>query len=155
LIAAMLRHLRSRAEAESPACDPAQGGTARVVDAALPPVLDEAVTMIDWPRVHEVFSKHPELVQKLPIMALENHQHTPRAIRAAAAGRRYGELAALSRTLGEVAGDFRALRLMEEAWQVESASTEHSPAVCAMAERLAASADQFLAELAAHYSLDG
>jgi HPt (histidine-containing phosphotransfer) domain-containing protein len=105
-------------------------------------------SLIDWAYLEQWVGTKPGRLVKLVKAALNEQLDKPNRLRAASAANDGSEVRRLAHELRSVAGNLRAQYLMAEATEVECIAQEDQGRGCAKAEHLAATTEQFLAELA-------
>lgn len=104
--------------------------------------------LIDWPYLEQWVGAKPGRLAKFVKAALRDQMDKPDRLRAALAAHDAGEIQKIAHGLRSVAGNLRAQRLMAEATELEGIARDDPAESCLVAEHLAATTDQFLAELA-------
>lgn len=105
-------------------------------------------SLIDWTYLEQWVGAKPGRLVKLVKAALNEQMDKPTKLRAASVARDASAIQTLAHGLRSVAGNLRAQRLMAEAAEVERLARDDQAQGCSMAVYLAATTDQFLAELA-------
>jgi len=104
--------------------------------------------LIDWAYLEEWVGAKPGRLVRFVKAALSEQLDKPDRLRAASAANDASEIRKIAHGLRSVAGNLRAQRLMVKATEVERIVQDDMPGGCVMAGHLAATTDQFLAELA-------
>ena len=103
--------------------------------------------LIDWAYLEQWVGAKPGRLVKFVKAALSEQIDKPNRLRTASAANDASEIRKIAHGLRSVAGNLRAQRLMAEATEVERIAREDQTSVCVGAEHLAATTEQFLAEL--------
>lgn len=103
--------------------------------------------LVDWADLENSVGARPVRLIRLVQSALGEQRDKPGRLRVAAAARDASGIQKIAHGLRSVAGNLRAQRLMAEAAAVEALVREDPARGCTVAEHLAATTEQFLAEL--------
>ena len=141
-------HMSDRAATAIVQTTPASHERATDIRDAKAPAVDSA-GLIDWSYLEQWVGAKPGRLERFVQAAFNDQIDKPGRLRSAAAASDASEIRAIAHGLRSVAGNLRAQQLMKEATEVETLAREDQARGCIAGEHLAATTEEFLAELSA------